>query len=175
MPEQDDNKDEEHDNNSNDFYVFLKQRIPVPTLIATASTTRFYGASVALSRNGEVGIVGVPRALGKSGFMTTGTAFGLCLPPPPELNGDMLRVNYTCPNLELPSVSWESAAFWFSWDSMSGKLLALAATVALCLFILFYDNKRTDRTGRRRDSNRSNHRFELLSNSPSDDYVNRKL
>ena len=168
IPEQDDNKNEEHGNNNNNFYVFLKQKIPVPTLAATTSTARFYGASVALSRNGEVGIVGVPRALGKSGFMTTGTAFGLCLPPPPKLysDDDVLRVNYTCPNLELPSVSWKSSAFWFSWDSMSGKLLALAATIALCLFILFYGNKRSDQSGRRRN----NQRFELLPNSPSDDY-----
>jgi hypothetical protein len=160
-------------NNNNDrFYASLKQKIPVPTIIATTGSSRFFGASVALSRNGQVGIIGVPRALGKSGYMTTGTAFGLCLPPPPEQldgihDGDWPYTNYSCPTLDLPLVSWTSPAFWFSWDSTSGKVVALVGTVALCLCIVFGGKKRHDQ---RPDRRHRTHRFELLSTSPSDEY-----
>jgi len=156
----------------------LKQKVPVPTVTATTSS-RFYGASVALSRNGETGIVGVPRALGKSGFMTTGMAFRLCLPQPLSTSDDDLGdagsiLNYTCPNLDLPHLSWTSSAFWFSWDSWSGKLLALVATIALCLCILFYEHNQR-RPGQQDRRRQERHRFERVPDNDDYEYDNIEL
>jgi hypothetical protein len=129
---------------SNKTFFTLKEKIPVPTLIP--STTSFSGAAVALSRNGRVGVVGIPRALGRNGYMTTGSVLTLCLPEPEEDNADF----YTCPDLDLPAVSWTDVkAFWFSWDSNSGKILAFIGTMLLCLLILFYGSKHHQQRRRR--------------------------
>jgi FG-GAP repeat len=142
---------------TNKTYFALREKIPVPTLVATSAS--FSGTAVALSRNGRAGVVGVPRALGRTGYMTAGSAFGVCLPKP-EVSTSF---NYTCPDLDLPSVSWKDVkAFWFSWDSDSGKILALMGTLILCGFILFYRSKHQQQQRR--------HVFERLSTEAGHEY-----
>ena len=143
---------------TNRTYYVLKEQIAIPSIPSTSSTS-FYGASVALSRNGEKGVVGVPRALGRNGYSTTGTAMGLCLPEPSMEEG--MVANYTCPDLQLPALTWTSAAFWLSWDSNSGKILGFVATIIVCLFILCYGTKRQPQQRR--------HRFHLLSTEAVND------
>jgi hypothetical protein len=138
-------------------YFVMKQEISIPS-ITSAGSSHIFGAAVALSRDGTKGVLGVPRALGKSGYVTSGTAMGLCLPERNDNDG----VHYTCPALQLPSVSWTSKSFWFSWDSDSGKILAFVGTILVCLFILFY--------GTKRQRNQRRHRFQLVSAQAVNEY-----
>ncbi|KAG7372517.1 FG-GAP repeat-containing protein [Nitzschia inconspicua] len=143
---------------SNKTHFILRERIPVPTLLPTAPST--HGAAVALSRNGRVGVVGVPRALGRGGHVATGAALGLCLPDP---GTGTTTLDFTCPELDLYAVSWKDLrAFWFSWDSDSGKALALIGTVILCLCILFCRFKRRQ--------HRQRYLFQRLPTEPAQEH-----
>lgn len=114
-------------------HAVLVGKYPVPT------NPGYAGGTVALSGDGSLGVVGVPQALGKSGFIL-GAAFAICFP---EIAGGHNRTItiYECPHLHLFPVPWYSLGFW-NWDSSSGRILALTIAVLISLFLLQYRRKR---------------------------------